>query len=45
MKLGRHVCYENGTPLMNLYLSMLHTAGIDIDAVGDSTGPLKGLDA
>jgi hypothetical protein len=42
-KLGRHVRYENGTPLMNLYLSMLHTAGIDVDAVGDSTGQLQGL--
>jgi hypothetical protein len=45
MKLGRHVRYENGTPLMNLYLSMLHTAGIGVDAVGDSTGPLTGLDS
>jgi hypothetical protein len=44
-ELGRHVRYEHGTPLMNLYLSMLHTAGIEIDAVGDSTGPLGALDA
>jgi hypothetical protein len=44
-KLGRHVRYEKGTPLMNLYLKMLHSAGIEIDAVGDSTGPLQGLGA
>jgi len=37
---GRHIRFPKGTPLMNLYLTMLHTAGIDVDAVGDSTGPL-----
>jgi hypothetical protein len=37
---GRHRRYPKGTPLMNLYLSMLHTAGVDVDAVGDSTEPL-----
>ena len=42
-QMGRHVRYENGTPLMNLYLAMLHTAGVNVDAVGDSTGPLQGL--
>jgi hypothetical protein len=40
---GRHLRYPKGTPLMNLYLSMLHTAGVDVDAVGDSTEPLEGL--
>jgi hypothetical protein len=44
-KLGQHLRYEKGTPLMNLYLTMLHTVGIDVDAVGDSTGPLKGIGA
>jgi hypothetical protein len=28
---------------MNLYLSMLHAAGVKQTAVGDSTGPLAGL--
>jgi hypothetical protein len=42
-KLGRHVRYEQGTPLMNLYLTMLGAAGVDVDAVGDSTGALKGV--
>jgi hypothetical protein len=40
-KLGQHLRYEQGTPLMNLYLSMLGAVGIDVDGVGDSTGPLK----
>jgi hypothetical protein len=40
---GRHLRYPKGTPLMNLYLSMLHTAGVDVDAVGDSTEPLSNL--
>jgi hypothetical protein len=44
-KLGRHVRWEKGTPLMNLYLTMLHTAGVEVDAVGDSTGALEGLGA
>ena len=44
-KLGRHVRYEQGTPLMNLYLAMLGAAGVDVDAVGDSTGVLEGLGA
>jgi hypothetical protein len=40
---GRHVEYSEETPLMNLFLSMLHGVGVDIDRVGDSTGPLPGL--
>ncbi len=42
---GRHVRYAQDTPLMNLFLSMLHTAGIPTDALGDSTGELPGLRA
>jgi hypothetical protein len=42
---GRHLRYPKGTPLMNLYLSMLHKVGVDVDAVGDSTEPLEGLDS
>ncbi|MCC6491960.1 MAG: DUF1552 domain-containing protein [Pirellulales bacterium] len=40
---GRHLRYPKGTPLMNLYASMLHAAGVDADALGDSTGLLPGL--
>jgi hypothetical protein len=41
---GRHLKYDNGTPLMNLYLKMLHAADVRVDAVGDSTGQLDRLD-
>ena len=40
---GRHIEFKKNTPLMNLYLSMLQGAGIEIDRVGDSTGRLEGL--
>lgn len=41
---GAHVAYETGTPLANLYLTILHAAGVRHDAFGDSTGllPLPG---
>jgi hypothetical protein len=42
---GRHIRYPDETPLMNLYMRMLHIAGVDVAAVGDSTGELKGLEA
>lgn len=42
---GRHVRYPDETPLMNLYLSMLQIAGVNMHALGDSTGPLPGLKA
>ena len=40
---GRHIRYTDHEPLMNLYLAMLHHAGINFDAIGDSTRPLPGL--
>jgi hypothetical protein len=40
---GRHVRYERGTPLSNLFVSMLQTAGIETDRFGDSTGALGEL--
>lgn len=42
---GRHVRYPGETPLMNLYLSMLQIVGVNMHAIGDSTGPLQGLNA
>jgi hypothetical protein len=44
IKPGRHVKYENGTPLNNLYLSMLERMGVKRDILGDSTGRLPRLD-
>jgi hypothetical protein len=40
LKGGRHLVYEEGTPLANLYVSMLDKAGIPTEKVGDSTGEL-----
>lgn len=44
LNMGRHVVYPTETPLMNLYLSMLHKAGVSVDSLGDSTGVLRGLE-
>ena len=41
---GRHIRYDDDTPLMNLYLALLERAGVEVDQLGDSTGILSGLD-
>jgi hypothetical protein len=43
LKSGRHLKYENGTPMNNLFLSMLDNVGVDVEKLGDSTGKLQGL--
>lgn len=40
---GRHLHWSRGTPLCNLYVSMLQRMGLDVDTFADSTGALKGL--
>ena len=40
---GRHVRYREGTPLTNLYLSLLSKVGVPVDRIGNSTGELKHL--
>lgn len=40
---GRHLRYERGTPLCNLFLEMLDRVGIKEEKFGDSTGRLKNL--
>ncbi len=40
---GRHVHWSKGTPLSNLYVSMLQRMGVEVDAFADSTGELKGI--
>ncbi len=44
IKPGRHIRYRDGTPLMNLWLSMLDRLGAPTDSLGDSTGRLPSLD-
>ena len=43
IKPGRNVKYADGTPLCNLYLSMLEAMGVKADRFGDSSGTLRGL--
>lgn len=44
-KMGRHIQYPAETPLNNLFLSVLDTAGVKAESLGDSTGRLTGLTA
>lgn len=41
IKGGLHKRYPKGTPLNNLYLTILDKVGIQIDSLGDSTGRLE----
>ena len=43
IKTGRHVKYEKGLPLNNLYLSILDRVGAPVQSLGDSTGRLPNL--
>lgn len=43
LKPGDHRVYPNGTPLNNLFLSMLDRVGVPVEKLGDSTGKLQGL--
>ena len=40
---GRHVVYADGTPMTNLYLTLLDRLGVREDALGDSTGRIEHL--
>ena len=42
IKPGRHLRYEKGTPLANLYLNMLDRMGVPTEKLGNSTGRLAG---
>src|SRR2546430_400173 len=41
---GRHVIYSAGTPITNLFLSLLDRMGVHQESIGDSTGQLNQLD-
>ncbi len=43
IKSGRHITYKNGTPMTNLFLSMLDNVGVHTESLGDSTGRLQML--
>ncbi|MBX3249032.1 MAG: DUF1552 domain-containing protein [Myxococcales bacterium] len=44
VRTGRHIVVEGGAPLPNLYISMLHAAGIEVNRFAlEGNGPLSGL--
>jgi hypothetical protein len=43
LKPGRHIAYDKGTPMTNLYLSLLERMGVPTEKLGDSTGQLQHL--
>jgi hypothetical protein len=38
---GRHLAFKLDTPMSNLLVAILNKAGVPIDKIGDSTGPLE----
>ncbi len=43
LKGGRHIRYEEETPMANLLVSILEKTGLEVESVGDSTGRLSEL--
>jgi hypothetical protein len=43
IRTGRHIVYRPGTPITNLYLSLLDCMGVRADQIGDSTGRVEHL--
>ena len=43
LKGGRHMKYEDHTPMTNLLVTMLDKVGIELESLGDSTGRLAGV--
>jgi hypothetical protein len=39
-KTGQHLAYPENTPMANLLVTILDKAGVRIDKIGDSTGPM-----
>ncbi len=40
---GRHIAYKKGTPMTNLYLTLLDRAGVHPESIGDSDGRVEHL--
>ena len=40
---GRHIVYPKGTPITNLFLTLLDTMDVHPESIGDSTGKLEHL--
>ena len=42
-RLGTHIVYPKGTPMTNLFLTMLDRMGVESEQLGDSTGQIEHL--
>jgi hypothetical protein len=42
-RMGSHLAYSKGTPLTNLFLTLLDRAGVQQETIGDSTGRIEHL--
>ncbi len=40
---GRHIRYQEETPMTNLFMALLDRVGVDVPYIGDSTGSLTNL--
>ena len=40
---GTHLVYAKGTPMTNLYLTLLDRMGVPSEKIGDSTGQIEHL--
>ena len=43
MRGGRHIRYEEPTPLANLHLTLLDKVGVRLDSFADSNGEIREL--
>jgi hypothetical protein len=43
LKPGRHIVYPSGTPMANLFMTLLSCLDVHPDSIGDSTGKLQHL--
>lgn len=43
LKTGKHMVYDEGTPLCGLWISMLETAGVKANQLGDANDGLRGI--
>jgi hypothetical protein len=41
--MGSHIVYPKGTPLTNLFLTVLDRVGVQQETIGDSTGRIEHL--
>ena len=42
-RMNQHVVYEKGTPMTNLFLTLLDRVGVQAEKIGDSTGQIEQL--